>query len=150
MLYYIKDKHIKYIQFCNYYLLLNYLLKMSAIKKNMKGGFKTTPIHANPTHSSSMSKTSTTIAKPTQKGGSKDKKLQKKRLSKSSQKGGSKKKTMMRSTSSTTTSTKTAFCPSCKTKKVNIVIPEMKTAKNGRKMIKGTCEKCGGKVNAFV
>jgi hypothetical protein len=43
----------------------------------------------------------------------------------------------------------TGYCVKCKNK-VSIQKPKLKTTKNNRKMVQGTCAKCGTKVSRFV
>lgn len=43
----------------------------------------------------------------------------------------------------------TGYCVRCKAKRT-MENPKKATAKNGRKMMKGTCPKCGTKMNRFI
>ena len=42
-----------------------------------------------------------------------------------------------------------AYCVKCK-KMVNVKDGVIKMSKNGRRMLSGTCDKCGTKVNKFL
>lgn len=43
----------------------------------------------------------------------------------------------------------TGYCVRCKTKRT-MDKPKKATARNGRKMMKGVCPKCGTKMNRFI
>lgn len=43
----------------------------------------------------------------------------------------------------------TCYCLKCKSQQ-KMLEPQMKTTKNGRKMLSGKCGNCGTKVNKFV
>jgi hypothetical protein len=44
----------------------------------------------------------------------------------------------------------TGYCVKCKQKGQTIKDPKEVTTKNGRKMLKGTCAKCGCNMCAFI